>query len=40
MAWYELDFTWIHLNLLKLVGIVSDFQITTLDSEVARRKAA
>ena len=41
LAWYEVDHSWILVNILKRVGLVSDLKVAKLDSKViAEREAA
>jgi fatty-acid desaturase len=41
LAWYEIDHSWILVNILKRVGLVSDLKVAKLDTKVvAEREAA
>jgi fatty-acid desaturase len=41
LAWYEIDHSWILVNILKSVGLVSDLKVAKIDTKViAEREAA
>jgi stearoyl-CoA desaturase (delta-9 desaturase) len=41
LAWYEIDHSWILVNILKFLGLAWDLKVATLDSQVAvQRRAA
>jgi fatty-acid desaturase len=40
LAWYEIDHSWILVNILKRVGLVSDLKVAKLDSRLIEREAA
>ncbi len=40
LAWYEIDHSWILVNILKRIGLVSDLKVAKLDSRLAEREAA
>jgi stearoyl-CoA desaturase (delta-9 desaturase) len=40
LAWYEIDHSWILVNMLKRIGLVSDLKVAKLDTRVAEREAA
>jgi len=40
LAWYEIDHSWILVNILKRVGLVSDLKVATVDSRLIEREAA
>jgi stearoyl-CoA desaturase (delta-9 desaturase) len=40
LAWYEIDHSWILVNILKRIGLVSDLKVAKLDTRVAEREAA
>ena len=40
LAWYEIDHSWILVNILKRVGLVSDLKVAKLNSKIAEREAA
>jgi len=40
LAWYEIDHSWILVNILKRVGLVSDLRVAKLDSRLIEREAA
>ena len=40
LAWYEIDHSWILVNILKRVGLVWDLKVAKLDSRVLDREAA
>lgn len=40
LAWYEIDHSWILVNILKRVGLVSDLKVAKLDSRLVEREAA
>src|ERR1019366_5580417 len=41
LAWYEIDHSWILVNILKFFGLAWDLKVATLDSQVAvQRRAA
>jgi fatty-acid desaturase len=40
LAWYEIDHSWILVNILKRVGLASDLKVAKLDSRLIEREAA
>jgi stearoyl-CoA desaturase (delta-9 desaturase) len=40
LAWYEIDHSWILVNILKRLGLAWDLKVAKLDSLVAEREAA
>jgi fatty-acid desaturase len=40
LAWYEIDHSWILVNILKRMGLVSDLKVAKLDTTIAEREAA
>jgi stearoyl-CoA desaturase (delta-9 desaturase) len=40
LAWYEIDHSWILVNILKRIGLVSDLKVAKLDTRIAEREAA
>jgi stearoyl-CoA desaturase (delta-9 desaturase) len=40
LAWYELDITWLQINLLKHLGIAKNVRVASLPQNEAERKAA
>jgi fatty-acid desaturase len=40
LAWYEVDHSWILVNILKRVGLVSDLKVAKVDSRLIDREAA
>ncbi|HEX4278530.1 MAG TPA: fatty acid desaturase [Bryobacteraceae bacterium] len=40
LAWYEIDHSWILVNILKRVGLASDLKVAKLDTRLAEREAA
>jgi fatty-acid desaturase len=40
LAWYEIDHSWILINILKRLGLVSDLKVAKLDSRIVEREAA
>jgi len=40
LAWYEIDHSWILVNILKRIGLASDLKVATLDSRLIDREAA
>jgi fatty-acid desaturase len=40
LAWYEIDHSWILINILKRIGLVSDLKVAKLDSRIVEREAA
>lgn len=40
LAWYEIDHSWILVNILKRIGLASDLKVARLDTRVAEREAA
>jgi stearoyl-CoA desaturase (delta-9 desaturase) len=40
LAWYELDITWLHINLLKRLGIAKSVKVASLESETKFERAA
>ena len=40
LAWYEIDHSWILVNILKRIGLVSDLKVAKLDTRLAEREAA
>ncbi|MDP9054358.1 MAG: fatty acid desaturase [Acidobacteriota bacterium] len=40
LAWYEIDHSWILVNILKRVGLVSDLKVAKLDARITEREAA
>jgi stearoyl-CoA desaturase (delta-9 desaturase) len=40
LAWYEIDHSWILVNILKRIGLVSDLKVAKIDSRLIEREAA
>jgi stearoyl-CoA desaturase (delta-9 desaturase) len=40
LAWYEIDHSWILVNILKFLGLASDLRVAKLTEEIADRRAA
>ena len=40
LAWYEIDHSWILVNILKRVGLASDLKVAKLDTRLIEREAA
>ena len=40
LAWYEIDHSWILVNILKRLGLVWDLKVAKLDHQIAEREAA
>jgi stearoyl-CoA desaturase (delta-9 desaturase) len=40
LAWYEIDHSWILVNILKRIGLASDLKVAKLDSRLIEREAA
>jgi len=40
LAWYEIDHSWILVNILKRIGLATDLKVAKLDSRLIEREAA
>jgi fatty-acid desaturase len=40
LAWYEIDHSWILVNILKRLGLAWDLKVAKLDHQIAEREAA
>ena len=40
LAWYELDFSWIQIKLLKWLGVAKSIRVARVESEIPEQKAA
>ncbi len=40
LAWYELDITWLHINLLKKLGIAKNVKVASVDEHLLERAVA
>jgi stearoyl-CoA desaturase (delta-9 desaturase) len=40
LAWYEIDLSWILVNILKRIGLATDLKVAKLDSRLIEREAA
>jgi stearoyl-CoA desaturase (delta-9 desaturase) len=40
LAWYEFDFSWIQISILKFLGIAKSIRVATIASAAADREAA